>query len=73
MTDEFIIEECYFGVLITSKDGEHFIETAPYKDGGGYDNRIIALGKLLDDMIVNAMNQYHTITAKVKVEITKVE
>ncbi len=73
MTDELTITAADNGVMLTGEDWVQVIENTHTTDDAKYDNLILELGKLLKDMIDDAMNQEMANTVKVKIEITKVE
>ncbi len=73
MKDEFTITAADNGVMLTGEDWVQVIENTHTTDDARYDNLILELGKLLKDMIDDAMDQEITNTVKVKMKITKVE
>lgn len=72
MTDELTITAADNGIMLTGENWVQVIENTHTTDAR-YDNLILELGKLLHDMIDDAMNQEIANTVKVKIEITKVE
>ncbi len=73
MTDELTITAADNGIMLTGEDWVQVIENTHTTDDAKYDNLILELGKLLKDMIDDAMNQEIANQVKVKIEITKVE
>ncbi len=73
MTEELTITAADNGIMVTGEEWVQVIENTHNKDGVGRDNLILELGKMLHDMIDNAMNEELANTVKVKIEITKVE
>ncbi len=73
MKDEFTITAADNGIMLTGEDWVQVIENTHTTDDARYDNLILELGKLLKDMIDDAMDQEITNTVKVKMKITKVE
>lgn len=72
MTDELTITAADNGIMLTGENWVQVIENTHTTDAR-YDNLILELGKLLHDMIDDAMNQEIANTVKVKIDITKVE
>ncbi len=73
MTDELTITAADNGIMLTGEDWVQVIENTHYKDGVGYDNLNVELGKIFKSWIDDVMNQEIANTVKVKIEITKVE
>ncbi len=73
MTEELTITTADNGIMVTGEEWVQVIENTHNKDGVGRDNLILELGKMLHDMIDNAMNEEIANTVKVKIEITKEE
>ncbi len=73
MTDELIITAADNGIMLTGEDWVQVIENTHSNDDARYDNLIMELGKIFNDMIDRAVDQEIANTVKVKIEITKVE
>lgn len=73
MTEELIITAVDNGIMLTGEDWVQVIENTHSNDDARYDNLIMELGKIFNDMIDRAVDQEIVNTVKVKIEITKVE
>lgn len=71
--EEFIITAADNGIMLEGEDWAQVIENTHNTDDARYDNLITELGKLLHDMIDDAINQEIADKVKVKIEITKAE
>lgn len=70
---ELTIHEADNGIMLEGEEFVQVIENTHDQDGVGYDNLITELGKLMRDLLHEAMNEYLANSVKVKIEITKTE
>ncbi len=73
MTTRLTIQEADNGIMVSSEEWVQVIESTHNKDGVGYDNLIMELGKLFKDLLEETMNQELANIVNVEIDITKVE